>query len=164
MLEAGDDLRTHALDGVVVQTRLAHGEAQQFERRVDVARERLQLTVEVVMLGVERDLDGEIVHRAVEGFGVVGAGAFVQQSAEHARRAGLSRGVLRRAGLECEIEGDEGNGVILDKPDFEAARRLHLLDGCGARRRNFLNYGAHVKIPMSQTRTEKGRRGPPRAC
>ena len=100
---------------------------------VDVSRQRPQLAVKVVAIGVEaksrpRDRPG-----AVEGF----RRRRGPRPRRAVRRACWRRPACRRdpapRRLERELERHQRHGVVLDQPGLEAARGLHLLHCGGAR-------------------------------
>ena len=131
-LQTGRDLGAHALDGIRIETGLAQRQPQQIEGRVGVAGERAETARHAVTLRRERQFDGPVVERPVEGVGVEVARPLVEQAAQHRRRAGLAGRVLRGAAFEDEVAGNQRYGVVLDQPGFDAGRGADLLDGGGA--------------------------------
>ncbi len=131
--QAGGNLAAHALERFVVEPRLVDGEPRQGKSLRAIAGKRLQPPGQDVAIGRKRQFDRVLIERAMEAFGVIGSGAFVDEAGEEIGGAGLAERVLRGAALEGELDGDERHRVILDEPGLNPALRDDFLDARGAR-------------------------------
>src|SRR5208283_4071340 len=78
--DAGGELPAHAGDRLRLEARFVEREAKELEALVERARERLEMTRELVAIGAETEMDREILDLAVEGARVVGPRAFVEKA------------------------------------------------------------------------------------
>ena len=127
-------MRDDAIDRPLFEPRLVDRQAHQFESGIEIARQRLEMTGQMIAVDREMQMDGKIVHRLVEGAGIIGARAFVEQAAEQRGEARLLDRVLRGAAAEGELHRDQRDSVILDEPDFQPSGRDDFLNGRGAGR------------------------------
>jgi len=110
------DLRAHALDRVSVEARLGQRKPQIVERFVAVLGKRAQGAAQIVASGAEAELDRLAFEPVVEGIGIEGAGAVVEQARCHMGDAGFVLRVLIGAAEEGEVDGDERQGAVADQP------------------------------------------------
>ncbi len=89
----------------------------------------------MVAPGSERKLDRLALQPIVEGLGVVGPGALVEQAGHHVGDAGLVVGVLVGTAANGEFECNQRQRAILHQPGLDAARAHHPLDVHGERGR-----------------------------
>ena len=121
------ELLAHPRNGRFIEARLVDGKAQQFARALDVANERAHAPAHIIAIAIEGDFDRLLIQRLLESLRIERPRALVQQRRQHRRRARLAGRILRRAALEREFERQQRDGVILDEPGLDAARRLDLL-------------------------------------
>ena len=88
---------------VGIEARLGQREPQVVEGLVAVVLERAQRAAQIVAAGAEAELDRLALEPLLEGLGVEGAGALVEQAGRHVGDAGLARRVLVGAAEEGEI-------------------------------------------------------------
>ena len=129
------DLRAHALDRVSVEARLGQRKPQIVERFVAVLGKRAQGAAQIVASGAEAELDRLAFEPVVEGIGIEGAGAVVEQARCHMGDAGFVLRVLIGAAEEGEVDGDQRQGAVADQPRLDAERADHALDIHRSRRK-----------------------------
>ena len=125
------DLRTDALDRLVVEPRLAEAEAQHVEGLGAVLHQRAQVARHAVAVDVEAQFDGEFVEPLMKRRGVVRSGAFVEQAGQEVADTRLVGRILRGAARERELKRHQRYGVVLDQPSLDAAGRDDALDARG---------------------------------
>ena len=103
--KARDELRNDALDRRLVQPRLADRQPHQVERSVDVLGQRLEMAGDVVAVGGEVEMDGDLVERFMKAAGIIGTRAFVEESRQKGGEARPVGRVLRGAAAESELRG-----------------------------------------------------------
>jgi len=130
-LQTGDDLVLDACDRVGIEARLVQGERQQIEGDVAMARERLHLAMKFIAAGIETQADGVVGHAALKGFGIEIARTFVEKAGDQIGAAGRIVGIACGAAVEREIDRDQRQGMFLDQPGLDTARRRDLLDQNG---------------------------------
>jgi hypothetical protein len=126
------DLPAHPFHRVLVEARGDKGRAQEIGGLLAVFRQHAGRDRQRVAIDVELEACGQPLHRLGEGAGVHVLGAFFQQPGHQVNRATLAGSVERRAAIEPDLDGDEGDGVVLHQPCLDPAGGGHLLDVDGA--------------------------------
>ena len=129
--DAGDELGADAVDRLLVETWLLHGQFEEAEGGVLLRGEHAHGAVDAVAVRIEAHLRPGVVELLLEGFAVKVAGAFVEEAGHQAGQSLLAVRVLRRAAAEGETNGDDRDGIILDQPGMDALRGDDILDGDG---------------------------------
>ncbi len=119
--QPGQDLGAHALDRVLIEPRLGEGQPHQIEHLVLVGRKRRDIAKHDVAAGIEIHPHGEPLLALLKADGIELAGALIHHGGDEIGEPFLALRVLRRAATEGEPHGDEGIGVALDEPGFDAA-------------------------------------------
>ena len=88
---------------------------------VPVRGQHLHIAEHHVAAGVEVDAHGERLQALLEGDGVELAGALVHHAGDEISETLLALRILRGAAAEGKAHGDQGIGVALDQPSFDAA-------------------------------------------
>ncbi len=97
-------------------------EAEEVEGFVEIGGERAQVAVERVRVGVEGEIDAQVLKLRLEGARIEVAGAFVEKPRHQVGEPGLAFRVLRRAAAERDVHGDDRDRVVLHQPGLEPAR------------------------------------------
>ena len=131
-----EHLRAHPLDRVLVEARPGERVAQERHRLVAVLGQEARRDRHRVVARVESVARGQRLSRGGEGGRVEVGGPLLQEPGHQVDRAACAGGVERGAAHEAQLEGHEGQRVVLHQPGVDAARRGDLLDlDLGAQRR-----------------------------
>jgi hypothetical protein len=122
------DLGAHALDRVLVESGLGQRKAHEIEHLVLVGGQRLHIAEHDVAASVEIHAHGEPLLALLEGDGIQVARALVHHGRDEIGQAFLAGVILGGAAAEGEAHGDQGVGVALDEPGFDAAGARDALD------------------------------------
>ena len=135
--DLGEQLLAHARRRRLVEARRVDREPQQFAGAVEMARQRLHPSADVVALGMEGELDRLLVERLLEGLVVEIARAFVEQAGEHASaRRPCRRGpATRRRGRRIRAPPAAPRSLrparSARRAELTRSRRLTALDATG---------------------------------
>src|SRR5947209_14308871 len=155
-LERRNHLLAYALHRLGIEPRLVQRQSKQFESRLGIAFKRLQVTGNVIAIGIEGEMDRLIVEGAVVGFGIVWARTLVQEAGEESRGAGAVRSVLRRTAIDRKFKCNQRNGVFFDEPCLDSTGRKDPLDSSRARGQGGFGDGCH----SAHAATVSGSRNP----
>ena len=138
--QPGQNLRAHALDRILIETRFGQREPQEIEHLVLVGGERLQACEHDVAARVEIHAHGKSLLALLKGDRTERAGALVHHGGDEIGEAFLALRVLGGTAAEGKAHGDQRVGVTFDKPSLDAARADDALDlhvanlSCGSAR------------------------------
>ena len=121
-------LSAHPFDRHRVKARLDQRGAQKIHRRVAVLGQHPRRDRERVGADIEGKARREILPCGLEGAGVHLGRSFFEKTGHQVHRAKPVGIVEPGAPFEAQLERREGDGVVLDQPGVDAARRSHLLD------------------------------------